>query len=341
MTRFSIRFTWRFTLLSALALSAGAAAADELFSRDADEVVITGDELFSRIPNDSVFTSPGDSPAGPAFRPQLERGQRILSITQLRDVLRDAGLEPDEDENIATIKLQHARWTFSVKLGLTEERDQLVLLVDLADLEGKQSLASDRLLALLSANAQHRPAFFSYSEKRKRIELLLSLDNTEITPRLLREELRKLATIAESTASLWEVAGSSAVAAAPAPATTAAPQQQRVATTAPAQSASPTTAPQAAAAPPANLVGKWSASRSATEAFAMQLNADSSFVLVYVKDGKQSRSTGKFSVTSGQLILTTSDGGKFGGGVANITARSFEFAPSGKGATKLTFQRAT
>jgi hypothetical protein len=335
MTRLPTSFALPFAAFFALAVAAGYTAADELFSKAAIDA-IAADELFSRISNDSVFTTPAEnSGASPVQRPQIERGQRILSIEKLRDSLRDAGLEPDNDENIVTINMQHARWTFTVKLGLTEDRDQLLLVMDLADLGSKQTLAADRLLALLGANAQHRPAFFSFSEKRKRIELLVSVENTEISPRVLREELRKLAAIAENTANLWEIGGSVAAATPQAPNTNT-NTQQRVAATAPAQ-----TAPQAAAAPPANLVGKWSAARSATEAFAMQLNADSSFVLVFVKDGKQNRSTGKFTASSGQLILTTAEGGKFGGGVANITARSFEFTPSGANASKLNFQRAS
>jgi hypothetical protein len=89
-----------------------------------------------------------------------------------------------------------------------------------------------------------------------------------------------------------------------------------------------------------SLVGKWSAVRSAKEAFALQLNTDGSFVLVYVKDGKQSRSTGKYALSDGLLTLTTSDGSKFSGSLGNVSARSFEFIPQ-SAASKLTFQRAS
>ena len=73
----------------------------------------------------------------------------------------------------------------------------------------------------------------------------------------------------------------------------------------------------------------------------MQLNTDGSFVLVFVKDGKQSKSSGKFTLGGNQLVLTTSDGGKFTGQVGNQTAKSFEFTPVGGKASKLTFQRAS
>lgn len=337
MLRFTLPTTTLLVAFTTISLVIGVARGDELFARITTEGTIAADELFSRISNDSVFTAPTNaSVPNPATREQNLRGQKILSITQLRDVLRDSGLEPDNDENIVTVKLQHARWTFPVMLGLTDERDQVVLLMLLTEMDGKQPLAADRLLALLSANAQNRPAFFSYSDKRKRIELVVSLENAEISPRLLREELRKLGSIAENTANLWEVTATTRVATTSA--VTTAPQQQQRAT-APVQVQA--TPPAAANVAVNQVVGKWSASRSANEAFAMQLNADSSFVLIYVKDGKQSRSTGTFTLVSGQLTLNTSEGGKFGGGVTNFTTRSFDFTPQGTSANKLTFQRAS
>jgi len=60
-----------------------------------------------------------------------------------------------------------------------------------------------------------------------------------------------------------------------------------------------------------------------------------------VKDGKQSKSTGKFTLTGSQLTLTTSDGGKFGGTVSNLTVKSFDFTPPSGATGKLTFQKAS
>jgi hypothetical protein len=304
------------------------------------------DDLFSSIPTD-VF-APKTEDAQP-LRPteKTERIQRVLNISQLTDILRDAGLEPEADESTVQVKIQHARWTFPIVLGLDESRGQIVVLVRLADLAGKPALTADRLLALLSAGREIRPASFTYSEKNKRIELLVSIDNDAISPRMLREELRRLTQLAESTVGLWEVSSVSNIAGT-APAAPASP-------TAPAAGAKPnsqnltinTNTPKNAAAPPAGaqaagsqsaLLGKWSAARSAKEAFAMQLNADGTFVLVYVKDGKQSRSTGRFTLSSGQLTLTGSDGTQFSGGISGVTARSFEFAPPS--GAKLTFQKA-
>jgi hypothetical protein len=97
---------------------------------------------------------------------------------------------------------------------------------------------------------------------------------------------------------------------------------------------------QQAASAQVKVIGKWSAAQTDKGAFALQLDADGSFMLVHIKDGKQSHSTGKFTVTDGQLTLTTSKGATFSGNISNLTARSFEFAASG-GEGFLTFVRAS
>jgi hypothetical protein len=299
---------------------------------------VSADDLFSSIKIDTVFTPPAATSTPTPSRPdeKSERIQRVLNITQLTDILRDAGLEPEADEATVLVKLQQSRWTFPIVLGLDEQREQIVMIVRLADFTGKSALASERLLALLGASRELRPAFFSYSEKNKRVELMMGIDNDAISPRLLREELRRLAQMAENTAGLWEVsAASNNVAAAPAtPATGSKPAGQNL--TINTNTNRPNNAAPAAAA--GSLVGKWSAARSAKEAFAIQLNADNTFVLVYVKDGKQSRSSGQFALAGGQLTLTGSDGTKFSGSISGVTAKTFEFTPPNT--AKLTFQKA-
>jgi hypothetical protein len=299
------------------------------------------DDLFSRVPIDSVFSTPSSSATqnpGGGYQP-ADRGRKILNVEQLADMLRDSGLAPESDgEKLVTVKYQHARWTFSIILGTTEDRDELFFVMLLSELEAKQ-MSSEKLLALLAANREHQPAVFSFSDKRKRIELSRVIDNVEITPRVLREEMQKLAAIAENTASMWELGDldSSAIAHAPAAAPPAAAQPQKgvaAAPNSPAPNATQTVAS-------SGLAGKWSASRSAKEAFAMLLKGDGSFVLVYVKDGKQSRSTGKFTLQGSQLTLDSGNGTKIVGSVSNLSQKSFEFTPQSQGGSKLTFQKAS
>jgi uncharacterized protein (TIGR03066 family) len=282
------------------------------------------DELFSRVSTSSVFGESNSTVA--SGRPEIpERGKRLGNAAQLADMLRDSGLEPAADgERVVSVKLQHGKWTFPISMGISEAGDQIRLAMTLSQFEAGKQPTSSQLLALLGANREHQPAFFSFSEKRRQIELFLSIPNEQVTPRLLREELRRAASIAESTASLWEISTL--------PAAT---------TTAPTTKVANTTATQAQVAPVAGngLVGKWSAARSSTQAFAMQFKSDGTFILVSVINGKQNKANGKFTVAANQLTLTT-DSGTSTANIGNLTANSFEFTPPGKAAAKLTFKKA-
>jgi hypothetical protein len=345
MTRSIVTWTLSATAFSTLAISFCAPN------------VTRADDLFSRVQINSVFSQTGstaNSPNNGQFPPEgAERRQKVLNIGQLVDLLRDGGLtgQADGDTSVA-LELPHARGPFPVVIGLSEDREQLVVLMLLSQLDAQQTLSTDRLLGLLAANKEHRPVMFSYSDSRKRIELVLSLTNQEISGRLLRDEMQRLAAIADSTASLWEIApANGAIAAQPAPQATApqatapqatAPQAAAPSVTAAAPRQVPAAAPtQVTAAAAAGLVGRWSAARTASEAFAILLNNDGTFTLVYVKDGKQSQSKGQYSIASGQLVLTTAEGAKFSGNLTNVTSKSFDFNPSGSTAGKLTFQRAS
>ncbi len=319
MTRYSVLLLTAFSCLATFASSASAE-----------------DELFSRIPIDSVFKKTEEPPTTARGNDSADKAIRVLNITQLHNLLKEAGMEPEASETAVTVKVEQSKWTFTTVLGLDENRQQIVILMRLIDLEGKAPPSAERLLAIMTVNRDLRPAMFSYSEKNKRIELLLGLDNDQISGRSLKEEIRRLATVAESSATLWEVEAAQAAPAAAPTAVATSPQ------TPPASgNTQPAQRPAAPAAANSSVVGRWSAARSAKEAFAMLLNADSTFVLVYVKDGKQSKSTGKFTLTGSQLTLTTSDGGKFGGTVSNVTAKSFDFTPPSGATGKLTFQKAS
>lgn len=295
-------------------------------------MIYGADSPHSRSSIGSIFNEfPGQGGTNPAGRPgEPDGGVKPVTLARVVELLDEAGLQATvEGENAATLELKHNRFTFPIALSVDADRERVRLEMLLTDVTG-QALASERLLGLLATNLDFQPMFFTFSDKRKRIELVSGVANIQVSSETLRDELSKMAAIAESTANLWETTATQAT-------QPAAPQNNNIAT----QPQRPTQQATTPAASNSSFVGKWSAARSASEAFAMQLNQDGSFVLVYVKDGKQSKSSGKFTLGSGQLILTTSEGGKFSGQLGNQTAKSFDFTPAGGKASKLTFQRAS
>ena len=321
------------------------------------------DSLFSQVPIESVF-SPSDGSA--EGRPGAARPPRPLAPRPLRgaaaisDALRQAGFEPKElSSEVVSINLTAGEWSFPVLVTASEDRGQLSLIALLSSVKDEKQVPPDKLLSLLSANRDYAPAYFSFSSKRKRTELHLGVDNQAMTGESLKREIDRLAAIAKETQSLWQLEPAEAAAPAQPPAAqqpSTAPQQpapqqpaqRQVATkTAPAQTAAPAqgNANAATPAPAANpsLVGKWSAARSEKEAFAMQLNADGTFVLVHVADGKQNRSTGKFTFSGQQLTIVGSDGTRLSGTISQQSQQEFHFLPAGATSKtpSLVFKRAS
>jgi hypothetical protein len=295
------------------------------------------DSPHSRSSIGSIFNEyPAQGSANPAVRPgESDPSGKPVTLARVVELLDEVGLNATIEGESATLKMQHNRFSFPITISLDADREKVKLEMVLTELEGQSAPASERLLGLLAANMDFQPMFFSLDSKRKRIELVSGVANFQVSGESLQGELGKMAAIAESTASLWEIS------AAAGPTTTTSTPSNQPAINNQAAPSQLNAQSQSAATSNSSFVGKWAASRSQKEAFAMQLNQDGSFVLVYVKDGKQSRSTGKFTVGSNQLILTTTDGGKFSGQISNFTARSFDFTPPSTKATKLTFQRAS
>jgi hypothetical protein len=92
-----------------------------------------------------------------------------------------------------------------------------------------------------------------------------------------------------------------------------------------------------AAVQPSAFTGRWSASRASYEAFAILFDANGAFVLVSVRDGKQAKSSGKFSVSGSELTLESTDGTRLYGTFQLKSASEFSFQPSSTTGTVAAF----
>lgn len=79
---------------------------------------------------------------------------------------------------------------------------------------------------------------------------------------------------------------------------------------------------------PSAFTGRWSASRASNEAFAILFDANGTFVLVSIRDGKQAKSSGKFAVSGSELTLESTDGTRLNGTFELKSASEFSFQPS-------------
>ena len=167
-----------------------------------------------------------------------------------------------------------------------------------------------------------------------------------ITPTMLKEELLKMAMVAETYEDTWSNVVKRADAAAVS--STASDSSLPSKTDAVANSTgepsnvteTPTQPSASTAASALTLVGRWSASLASGEAFAVQIGKDGKFQLVIAKSGKTKVSSGTASRSGNQLTLAEANGTKIVGTVQQTTADAFSLVIGANAATTLNFKRA-
>jgi hypothetical protein len=258
------------------------------------------DDLFSSIRQSAVFDGSLDGSSQSSAKSATAK--RVTSSEEVRDMLKAAGFEAKVvSSRTATTKKELAPWTFPVMVILAEDETNLTIVLGLSSItDVAKELPAKTLLAMMEASQTNAPHLFTYHSKRERTELSLVVKNQNLTGQQLRDEINRMAVVAKSTDKVWALKSES-------PANTDTP-------TSPAPQ--PTTA---------KFVGKWSAARSTTEAFAVEFTTDGKFNLVHIKDGNQAKSTGTFTAGSGSLSLVGSDGVKLEGKLTIDSATQFSF----------------
>ncbi|MCP4787108.1 MAG: hypothetical protein GY903_32120 [Fuerstiella sp.] len=282
--------------------------------------VADDDDLFSDVRTNAVFDSATNS-ANDA-NTGTTRPKAITNAETLRELLKSVGFDARTEGNRSvTTTRQLDLWTFPVLVTISENEKTIGIRLGLNVVKDEQQLSTATLLQLMSASQKHAPSQFTYSAKRQRTELSTFMTGNRLTGRQLRDEINRLAILAKETSAIWAVADTGT-------------DSDRTSPDAPKPQAVPKTLPNSGSQQ--SLNGTWSAARSDTEAFAVAFRTDGTFNLVYVNNGKQTKTSGKFSITDSSLTLAGSDGVRLVGKLTWVSDREFRFAPQDTAALKFT-----
>ncbi len=272
-------------------------------------------QLFSEIRGNDVFSGSTNSlKAGDGSSP----ARRIVASEELARLLREVGFDAKViNDRAVTTKKELDPWSFPVLLLISQDEQNVFVVMGLSVVKDESKLSAATLLKLLERNQDQTTARFTYSAERKRTELLTLLSNQALNGTILRDEITRMAILARNSEQVWNIAPE------PEPELTQKPADEVV------------------VQPSTGLTGRWSASRSTTEAFAVEFNADGTFIMVHLKAGKQTRSAGTFLLDQQTLTLSGNDGLKLVGHWKSLSATEFEFAPnsSSNAASALTFRK--
>lgn len=268
------------------------------------------DSLLSDVRIDSVYGSGSQSAKNAS-----PKTVRVRNSGRIRELLSDAGFEPaDSNDRAVKITKKLDPWSFPVFVSISEDERHLEVTLALSVVKDADSVKTETLLGLMDINRKYAPAQFLFNRTKRRTELFARLNNDGITAQSLRDEINRLAVLAKENETFWNLGG----AATP-------------------DGISEKPKKSAANATDAPLTGTWSAARSGKEAFALRFGADGKFVLVYIKDGKQTRSNGQFEMKDATLVLAGEKGLRLTGTLQRTSDSQFRFQP--KNSTALTFRK--
>ncbi len=304
-----------------------------IFLCAASSSALAGDnDLFSKVRVDSVFTNSNESSADKAAAKKEEKSSTsVAGIGHLSDLARSAGFEVKEESSRSiSTSLQISGWSVPVLMTLSEDKSEIAIALLLRTVKDETDLSTGRLLALLNANRTHAPAFFAFSPIQKRTELHRIVKNRGITSETLESTVRNLGDVANETSSLWQAEA------------TTAPKPDPSSPRNRAETADLKSNPVEIETSSKALLGNWSAVRSESEAFAIQLNSNGTFVLVHVASQQQNRSTGNFTLEGETLTLSSDTGAPISATISLQSPTEFHFLPknAAKETAKLIFKKA-
>lgn len=162
--------------------------------------------LFSKVTAESVFNAPTteSAPSDSTTKPAAAPAAKNTLASRLANLLRQKDLEAKElTDRVVSTQAHSDVGTFPVLVTMSADQQQVWLVLILRTLKEESTLPHDKLLALLTANRQFAPAYFSYSPKQKRLEIHRALSNQYITADQLRTEINRLGEIARDTETTW------------------------------------------------------------------------------------------------------------------------------------------
>jgi len=283
------------------------------------------DSLFSEVAMESVFEKNATLSADVAAIGDGQTLDRVTGLSSLVLALKAAGFSAKQDNNRATIQVDHAGWKLPVTLEVQVEQDRIVCEMALVEIKDVTTVTTDALLGLLASGDVNSGAFFAYDSETKLVQVRTSIQNRAITARQLKADLLHLASLAEKHADVWSKLNAK-------PVTKATSTGTSTASSVPATSATTF-----------STVGRWVAALSSGESFAIEFGADSTFKLVTIKSGKSSVSKGKTTRVGNQLTLVGDDKVTLNCTVAQSAADKFQLSindAKGIAKVKLNFTKA-
>ena len=128
---------------------------------------------------------------------------QTLSDAKLREMLEGLGLAPRKLTKGYLVAIQREGWTYNLQLVLSSDFTKLGMNANLATSSNPSALPASVWRTLLEDNVDVDPSCFYFNRKLNRLYLHRALDNRDITPDFLRQQIDKFCQNIKDTAADW------------------------------------------------------------------------------------------------------------------------------------------
>jgi hypothetical protein len=165
--------------------------------------------LLASVLGIAAANARADEPAKPAPIPSQPAVQAVPPLTDaaLLEMIQKMGyeaqIEKTDKGNIYSLNIKRGTWTYIIDVSLSPSKTKLWLSGWLSELPPNEKISVDKLLDLLEGSWTYGPAHFRYHKKFRQLNIGLCLDNREISPAVLREQLESFMETMKKSELLW------------------------------------------------------------------------------------------------------------------------------------------
>jgi hypothetical protein len=128
---------------------------------------------------------------------------RQLDNAGLVAMLTNMGLQPKALSKGYLVQIKRDGWTFSVQVVLSSDASKLGFNANLGALKNETGVSAQQWEALLEENGDIDPSTLYVDRDQKKLYLHRSLDNRDVTPDFLLNQLNNFVENIKSTEKLW------------------------------------------------------------------------------------------------------------------------------------------
>ena len=127
----------------------------------------------------------------------------VLSDQDLKTMLDGLGYSPNHLSNGYLIAISRDGWTYNMQVLLSPDASKVGFNANLGAVDDPSTVTADQWRTLLEKNEDVDPSNFYFDKDQKKLYLHRAIDNRDLTPAILRQQIDNFCSNIHDTATDW------------------------------------------------------------------------------------------------------------------------------------------